>query len=698
MKFPPLNNSVAAAVRDAVMFFNGGLDQETPAWKVKPGHVRESNNYEQSIEGGYQDVTGYERFDGQTAPSTAAYSVMDVTISGSITVGDTLTGATSGATGVVVAVVTTTTPDYVVMTKVTGTFQSGENLEVSASVEAVAASVASVDGATTTVLHAQYTNLAADAYRADIAAVPGQGAILGVRQLNGVVYAFRNAVGGATAALYKQTSGGWSLVDLGLQVSFTGGGAAEISEGDVITGATSGATATVRRVGHVSGTWAGDDEVGYLILSGQTGTFAAENLNTPTQSNIATIAADSAAITLLPGGAYEFYNSNYADSQGNQRIYGCDGVNPGFEFDGTYFAPVRTGMTVDVPTHVIVHKQHLFFSFKSSVQHGGIGTPFNWTLRAGATELVTDGTITGFKREPGSQGNGALLICNRNRLHILYGTSTTDWELISFRDEVGAFPGTIQQVGSTMFLDDRGITMLRTAQEFGNFQHSTLSTKIQTLINGSRGLVLSSCIVRNKNQYRLFFSDNTALYVTMAGAKVAAIMPCTTGHQVTCIDSQETSNGTEEIYFGSTDGFVYQMEKGTSFDGDEINAYLRLHYTNDRVRSLKTFMHSVTIEAQGTGYAEIDFGYELGYGSEDIIQASDTNREIEFSSNNRWDDGGALWDTLFWDGRTLAPTTGLDIRGESENIGFLIRKNSDYFSPVRLTGIHYRYINRRHQR
>lgn len=80
----------------------------------------------------------------------------------------------------------------------------------------------------------------------------------------------------------------------GLQhLPFTGGGAAAVVEGDTITGATDGATATVDRVILTSNTWVGTDAVGMLRISSITGTFksAGENLNTPNQDNICTIGA-----------------------------------------------------------------------------------------------------------------------------------------------------------------------------------------------------------------------------------------------------------------------------------------------------------------------------------------------------------------------------------------------------------------------
>jgi len=181
--------------------------------------------------------------------------------------------------------------------------------------------------------------------------------------------------------------------------------------------------------------------------------------------------------------------------------------------------PINTTMTVDTPNHVIVHKNHLFFSFNGSAQHSGIGTPFIFSPIFGAAELATGDLITGFMSEPGAEGTATLGIYNRNTVHMLYGTSAATWNLVRFRNELGAFPYTLQQFGQTMYLDDRGLTTFRTVQAFGNFQQSTVSRHIQSFLNTKRIIANASCIARDKNQYRLFFTDKTSLYVTTEGKK-----------------------------------------------------------------------------------------------------------------------------------------------------------------------------------
>ena len=88
-------------------------------------------------------------------------------------------------------------------------------------------------------------------------------------------------------------------------LAFTSGGTYVIAVGDTITGATSGATASVGVVTVSSGSWAGGDAAGNLTLRRLTGTFQAENLNVGANSNVATIAAGPTgqdAPTVVTGG------------------------------------------------------------------------------------------------------------------------------------------------------------------------------------------------------------------------------------------------------------------------------------------------------------------------------------------------------------------------------------------------------------
>jgi hypothetical protein len=669
--------------------FRGGLDQITPPLTMKPGYCRAAANFEIGKTGGLQRIAGYERFDGQAKPSDASFYVIDATMSGAWSTGDILTGATSGATGVIIAGVE---DSYFVVTKVTGTFVDAETLNISGNPVAVAASAAVLSGASTPALSATYQNLAADEYRADIAAVPGEGDILGVWKYDGTVYAFRNAVGSATAVMWAESPAGWAAVSLGRYVAFTSGGVTEIAAGDTITGATSLATAVITKVVLLSGTWAGGTAAGVLHFASQTGTFQAENLNVGASLNLATIAGDSTSNSLAPSGRYEFVNHNFAGTANTTKMYGASGVHKGFEYDGTTFVFITTGMVSDAPQHVIAHKQHLFFSFDGSVQHSGIGTPHIWSVVTGASEIAVGDSVTGFLRPPGGTAAGALVIYTRNSANILYGNSAADWNLQIYNPDAGALEWTMQYVGMGIVLDDRGITTLETSQRFGNFTDAIISTLVEPFINSLRSTAIASCVVREKGQHRLFFSGGAALYATFINNKPAGMMQISLENPVACICSLEASSGEEEIFFGSTNGFVYQMEKGTSHDGEAIAATAQLafnHFGNPR--QLKTYRKAV-IEVSGPSYCEFSLSYQLGYGVTDIPQGDTAVAVTANLSETLWD--SFIWDAFFWDGQTLIPSQ-CELDGTAENLSLIFSSVSDEFESFVLNGAMVDFSNRR---
>lgn len=682
--------------------FAGGCDFETPPLSAVPGTLRDCQNWECDVEGGYARVMGYERYNGRPSPSVGVAAVLDITLTGTIAVGDTVTGVTSAATAAVIAV-----PDsgHIVITKVVGTFVSGEALNVAAAPQATTTSA--THGAATAILRAQYKNLAADAYRVDIAAPTGSGNSLGGVRYNGVTYTWRNNAGATAAGIWKSSPTGWQAVPLYNEISFTAGGATVPAEGATLT--QGGVTATVKRVVATTATsaWGTNSAAGRLIITNPAGGNFAAGAATIGAVNV-TLSGVQTAIVLLPSGRYEFVIDNFGGAVNTNRIYGCDGVNRGFEFDGDILVPITTGMTTDAPEHVHAHQKQLFFSFGGSVQHAAPTTPYIWSVVLGASEIGMGDTVEGFMTQPGSTSAGALAIFTRNRLSMLYGTGVANWQLIPYRAELGGYAYTIQDVGYTMFLDDQGVRSIQTSQNFGNFVHDTISAKLKKWVNGKRVKVTASCVCRDKSQYRLFFSDGYALFITLGTTRGSAIAPTTSrvvgmtviklAHAAIWAWSSEEADGSEVIYFGSTNGEVYQMERGTSFDGDPIDHWMYL--ARDFLKSprlIKRF-HSASLEISGIGYAEFSFSYSLGYGSTDIAQPAEQNIITSFSSGS-FDQAGLTWDQvdLVWDGQTLSPSS-VDMGGESDNVSLSIRGTSDYHESIRISGALIDHAPRRYLR
>ena len=671
-----------APVKYDLIRMAGGLDLVTPTLSLAPGTARDALNFEASITGGYTRIAGYERFDGRPNPSDALYGILTVSLSATVNTGDTIVGVTSAATGYVIS----TSTNQLVYTQGTGSFTVGETLTVSS----VSKGTLTALGAATTTTSkqaAEYLNLAADAYRADITVVPGSGQIRGVVYFSGTVYAWRNNAGGTAMAIYKSTTSGWTLVPLGYELAFDTG-SIEFAEGNIVTGQTSGATGTIKRVVQASGTWSGNSAAGYLVFATVTGTFqAGENIKVSGTTYAHAVGAQT-AITLSPNGRVETATGNFGGNSNQTRVYGCDGVNKGFEFDGTVYVPIRTGMTPsDVPTKVAFHKQHLFFAYNQSIQFSSLGLPYQWNPVLGAGEIALTNNVTNFLVQPGDQSTGAMAIYTDSDTYILYGTSSANWNLVSYNVGTGAKPWTAQNMSQSYVFDDRGIINLQTTLNYGNFDSAALTLNIRPFIQQRRNLATGSSLNREKAQYRVFFSDSYALYMTVSNNQMMGAMPVQFPNAVTVICEGESPDGAETSFFGSTNGYVYRLDAGTSFDGTEISASVTLVFNAIKSpRVLKRYRKG-SMEITGTSYAEFTFSYVLGYSSTDIGQDIGGQSSSNLISSY-WD--SASWDTFVWDGRTLAPSE-VEICGTAENIAVRIASISDIYAQftINSTILHY---------
>lgn len=669
----------------------GGLNLVTPIVSLAPGELIGCQNYEIERNGiGYQRIGGYERYDGRLEPSNAFYSLLSFNQGVSeIKAGDVLKDsfgfvyasalidavlesgsyAAGDAAGHLVLINDPTS--YEVFP-----YSPGDGIYVSGALKAYPVGDLKPSGAATDALHQSYLQLATETLRARITPVPGSGPIRGVFQYNGNVYAFRDNSAGDGCDLYRATlSGvlnGWEKITLQSSLWFTIG-TAEIAAGDTLTGATSGASATVVAVNLTYSSFTVGDAAGVLALKAVTGTFASgENLQV---GGVTKAIANSASVpvALSPRGRYECVIHSFYGSTGALRVYGCDGINPAFEFDGTDFIQIHTGNS-RYPTHVGVHQSRLFLGYaQGTVEYSAAGAPLTYSGSADAGEIGVGDTITALVPT-----RSALVIFSRSQTWQLVGAGTSAWSLDLIADNTGAIEWTLQSLSSPKFFDDRGLASLNATASFGNFDYATFSQKVDPWLQTNKLWVNASCVAKEKNQYRLFFSNNLGLYCTFSGEKVAGFATVLFPHAVQCIWSGEnvgwsgTGIGGEVIFFGSDEGWVFQMEKGSSFDGQDIEAFIRTSYYHYRSPQRRKRFFRLTLNANSTGESGVSVLPDFSYGIDEV--PAGRRRDITLpAAGGFW--GVDNWNEFSWGGAS-AYNGAIAINGVGENMGIFIRSKS----------------------
>lgn len=660
----------------------GGLNQITQPIALKPGEVIDSINYESSYKGGYERVLGYERFDGRPKPSDATFVPLPFQASaGAVSVGDTVNGQTSGATGKVIFI--SVDRLLVVVTKVTGAFSIGENIRVSTTVVGVY-----VNETRDLDVNQMYA-LAAQDYRTDIQTVPGSGPIRGVWRYNDVVYAFRNNAGGTACIMHKSSGSGWTAVTHFEYINVTVA-AGVMAEGSTVT--QGGVTATLRRVVLRTGSLGGSDGVGILVISGRSGGNFAAGAITVSGGGTATCGGAQTAIALPAGGRYEFFNHNFGGSAQTFRMYFVTGADAlMYEFDGTYLVPINTGITINAK-FMTVHKNHLFGMFGSSMQHSSPGDPYKWSAVFGASELALGEAGTGMVSVPGFEGGAALMAFTRNRTYTLYGNTVASWNLVPTSPDTGCIPYTMQQIFRPIFLDDVGVTVAPAAQEFGNFVASSISEKVRPSLQPLTQTVTASVVVRNKNQYRIYFENGYGFTFTFVDKKLSGIMPFQIPVTVRCISESEADG--VSVYFGSDDGYVYQAERGRSFDGVPISYYVQLAFSHSKSPRMRKRYRGAVLEMIGESGGVLLFTGAFSY-SQSGSAPTDPESLPYNASSAKW--GLSQWGIAKWGGAGSI-SSPIDINGTGFNFSLRISNSTDNELPHNLQGLIVQYIPGRSER
>lgn len=527
--------------------------------------------------------------------------------------------------------------------------------------------------------------------RSRIMRVPGSGPVRGVWMFHGEEYAFRDNEAGTACVMHRATADGWAAVAFGRELAFSGG-SAEWPEGATLVGGTSGALATVRRVTLESGDWTTDDAAGRLIVTAISGEFVLGEAVTG-GGGLAMADGPSVAISLPPGGRYDFRNHNFYGAANMRRMYGVNGVGRGFEFDGTVMVPIATGMEDDRPLWIDVHSGHLFFGYRGgSVQHSSLGNPYQWQILTGAGEIGIGEEPTGLL----GSVSGTLSVFGRNKVAVLFGDDAENWVLRTLTDSSGAVAWTAQMLGTPIYHDAIGLRALETSDRFGDFAVGTLTQMVEPLFQQKardRVTPVASIRVRPKDQYRLYWSDGTGIYVYI-GRGAPEIMPFKLGFVPTCTAAGKDDDGEERLFAGDADGWVYELDAGTSADGEPIEAFVRFPFNHVGSPAQRKRWSKAVLELDASPDTNIGLISEFGYADPD----QPPGQEQAFNVQG----GGGFWNELRWDEfYWSSPVEGraeADLDGLGRNLSIVVASNAAHEKPHILTGMilyfHYRGLAR----
>lgn len=675
----------------SIIAFGGGVDLVTPPQLVDPGKLLQCRNYECDLNGGYRQASGYERFDGQESPTDASYfSIVTTFTAGTFTLGETVTQAVSGATAILVHLGVRGL--YVVA--ITGTFNNTDVITggtsgatATATSEAFLNSILSDDEDVRDVRHSKVIY-----FRDLIGPVPGINDVRGAFRHEAISLAVRD-VDGISAQMYRASATGWQAITASW-VLFYDTKVATIPPDGTLLDDGLGNTATLHRASEttIGGT------TGMMVLTGYTAGFAAGSAIEDGAVVIATVAVggDAAAVTMLPGGKNEWESHSFSGAVDFYRVYTADGVNPAFEYDpiADVISPVYTDQlfkSIDTPTYISIYNNHLFLGYHRGIMRNSEpGDPFLWDAAAGSLEIHVGAEITGFDAAPKS-----LIVATKRTTYALTGQIAENFVLDVASAKTGARHYTMVHIGTTYMFDDRGVIELSRVQAFGNFSNATVTRLIQPALQLIRKDVRSATVNLTHNIYKIFTYEGLGVSITFQEGAIVGFGFYDLATTINFISNAEDETGEERIFFGGADGYVYQMDKGVSFDGAPKEAWFKTVYQNlkspkDRKRFYRAFF-----DVQISGKADVSLFAEYAYGSPDVRPTRTFNNDLA-GVVSTWDAG--LWDQAVFDSSQITEGSYIDLKGTGDSISLVVYSNSAKDDIFTFKDVIYKYKLRRSMR
>ena len=328
-------------------------------------------------------------------------------------------------------------------------------------------------------------------------------------------------------------------------------------------------------------------------------------------------------------GQTSFIYEEGAGAQGTVIILDGDNLPYILKIEGTGALTSRTfhGHTFTVensvaPTVGTLHETRLVAASGNVLYYSNALDPKTFT--AGAKVQLAD-NIVGVK----SFRDDVIIFCS-NSIHkfVNMGAGVNNGEaVVPITQNVGCLAaGSIQEIGGDLvFLSPDGIRTVAGTARIGDVELSSISRQVQPtfskLAKNINNLIVSSAVIRSKNQYRLFYSEADEL---VSGSKgiIGTLTNNgfewseTLGIQAHAVDSSFDTDGVEKYYHGDKNGYVYLHDQGKSFYNEGVafninSRYVTPFYDFGDVGSRKTLHYvKVSISPESTVIPTLHVRYD----------------------------------------------------------------------------------------
>ena len=403
------------------------------------------------------------------------------------------------------------------------------------------------------------------------------------------------------------------------------------------------------------------------------------------------------SLTTSLGTALRSYDFEKFNFDGTDKIIIATGHSPAQIINSSFAVDVVNatggGTAPTNPKFVKVFQNHMFYAGATNSQEVIFSVPFaedNFTTGSGAGSFKVDSAVVGLK-----VFRNELIIFCEDRIYKLTGTTSSNFAVQEVTRNIGCRDGgSIQEIGGdVIFLAPDGLRTIAGTSRIGDVELGSISRQIQSRIDDVGLDRVTSLVIRDKSQYRIFYPTTTGGQGSSKGvigvlksnpnsgsigfeySDMVGIKPASTDSDF--ISSVETQ------VFGGFDGFIYKMETGNTFaNGSANSTILAVYRSPDMVMGdpgVRKYMQRINLNYQGEGTSvTADLAVRYDYDDQNSPQPA----KISLVSGG----GAAIYGAATYNNATYNASGIPLIRQSVEGSGFAValkiddQSSSDAFS------------------
>jgi hypothetical protein len=414
------------------------------------------------------------------------------------------------------------------------------------------------------------------------------------------------------------------------------------------------------------------------------------------RSTLARTGQSQCQFALFEGATFDYGQVIIAD--GANKLYAFRMEGTGALTTRTFFAEEITVTGTKHVKYITIHDHHLI----AAGVEDNLSTVF-YSVYNDATDFTGSGagSVTISDQVEGIKGfREDLIVFAENSIHKLVNINdSSNIRIDPITENVGCLSGySIQEIGGDLiFLAPDGLRTVAGTARIGDVELGTVSKEIQPLVTdlteSINSYIISSIVLREKSQYRLFYTDTTIQNSSQRGI-IGTLRPNgfqwseTRGIEVTEIGSGFDQNGVEQYYHGDTDGYVHVHDSGNDFDGSTILArYATPDYDYGDLGTLKT-LHYLKVSASAEGVVEPNVQVRFDYGSTDIPQPPELFDLGIINPPSLF--GDAIFNTNVFGGAE-SPLVRVALQGSGHSNNFTII-SEDTKAPYTINGLYINFV------